>query len=116
MSLKNDQVGRLKMNDVVEAYYSAQKRFVRNFLHSENEEWGSLSSHYLIDRRHVLKLTIGSDRGTILFALELGIGPHYFSPANFWSYEKSKLFRMDFSEEAIIQNLILFDTFLESLE
>jgi hypothetical protein len=43
--------------------------------------------------------------------VSLAIGPHYFAPADFWSYENSKRFKIEASTEAIEHNLKLLDEF-----
>lgn len=44
--------------------------------------------------------------------VQLAIGPHYFSPADFWSYEASQRFTLEASMEGVIKNLRLLDEFL----
>ena len=76
-----------------------------------NEGWFSWA--FLIDRKYVIQYSIGpSDRGAgYLGGLSLAIGPHYFGPADFWSYENSERFRMGTDTFDIEQNLRLLDEF-----
>ncbi|CAE6869313.1 hypothetical protein R69658_08051 [Paraburkholderia aspalathi] len=112
MQLKNDVDGRNTLDDTVLNFYRTKPgRDARVFLHSENVEWGVLYSHFLIDRKHVIRCGIGFDRGIYLYGVELGIGPHYFGPPDFWSYENSERFKMEASTESITHSLRLLDEF-----
>lgn len=81
----------------------------------ETLDASSIAIHYLLERKHVIQYAIGLDdkgwkmsMGTIL----LGIGPHYFSPADFWSYENFRRFKMAAEPFDIQFNLKLLDEFL----
>jgi hypothetical protein len=60
----------------------------------------------------VIRYGIVRDRGAWLGGVALGIGPHYFGPADFWSYEHAQRFTLEASTEGAIKNLILLDEFL----
>jgi hypothetical protein len=112
MQLKNDRDGIIEVDRVVHEYYKKNgNRDIRHFLWSENKEWNVLYSHFLLERRHIFKLSVGSDRGSCRVGIELGIGPHYFGPADFWSYENYKRFETQASTDSIIFNLRLMDEF-----
>jgi hypothetical protein len=113
MQLKNDHQGLDLLRDTILDHFNIEKgRVAVCFLESRNEEWGRHYQHYLIDRIHVFRYSIGEDRGLITGALELAIGPHYFSPEYFWSYENARRFRMEASTEAVQLNLRLLEEFL----
>jgi hypothetical protein len=67
---------------------------------------------YLFDSKHVVEYRMANDRHTFLSILSLAIGPHYFTPADFWDYENPQRFSLDASTEAIEHNLKLLDEFL----
>lgn len=111
MQLKNDLEGRRLLDDVVQNYYlKTGSRNIKHFLWSEDR--GALASHFLLERKHVLKLSIGEDHGAYLTSVQLGIGPHYFSPSDFWSYEDSRRFKIEADTFSIEFNLQLMDEFL----
>lgn len=66
---------------------------------------------FLADRTHVIEYAVATDRGLQLSGVSLAIGPRYFGPADFWSYENSKRFALEATTEAIEQNLRLLDEF-----
>ncbi len=111
MLLRNDKEGIILLDEVVVNYYRTRERSCIGFLHSENVEWNELYSHFLIDRKHVIRLSLVKDREIFLTAIELGIGPHYFTPSDFWSYENSQRFRISANDESIVINLKLLDEF-----
>jgi hypothetical protein len=109
--LKNNEEGRSMLTACVCDFYESNgQRSAICFL--DSGENGFLSAHFLIDRKHVLRYSLGEDRGTIRGAIEVGIGPHYFRPSQFWDFENSERFSMDASTEAVEHNLILLDEFL----
>lgn len=69
---------------------------------------------YLLDSKTVIEYRIARDRCTFLSILSLAIGPHYFTPGDFWDYENSQRFSLEASTDAIEQNLRLLDEFLMS--
>jgi hypothetical protein len=50
----------------------------------------------------------------LLGGVELGIGPHYFGPSAFWSYENANRFISEISTQAVFHNLRLLDEFWEN--
>jgi hypothetical protein len=116
VQLKNDVEGMNSLRELIENFYKKNgNRVVSIFLQSRNEEWNSDSHSYLLDRKHVIRYSIGPDDkglGIYLGGVALGIGPHYFSPADFWSYKNFERFRMSTEPFDIEINLRLIDEFL----
>lgn len=116
MELKNDLDGMNALNDLIYSYYKKNgDRKVHIFLRSVDDEKKIESIHFLLESKYVAKYSVGeSDRGSgFLGALGLAIGPHYFSPSQFWSYENAQRFRMSTEPFDIEFNLQLFDEFLK---
>ncbi|CAG9176750.1 hypothetical protein [Cupriavidus pampae] len=112
MQLKNDVDSINALNDAVKGFYERNGgRSAIRFLHGYTED-GGIYTHFLVDRKHVIRYEIGKDRKIWLGALSLAIGPHYFGPADFWSYEASERFKMDATTDAVLHNLALLDEFL----
>ncbi|MGD1324829.1 hypothetical protein ACNHE5_07860 [Pandoraea pnomenusa] len=112
MQLKNDAESLDLVDQCVIDYYRSKGRYVKNFLRSRNDEWGTLYSHYLVDRKTVVRVSLGQDRGIFLTGIQIGIGPHYFSPSEFWSFEDADRFRMEASVESVLVNLSALDDFI----
>jgi hypothetical protein len=113
MQLGNDIGGLRALYDSIYAYYARfEGRFVSIFDDTSPDESGSYSVRFLLDRQHVVQYSIGQDRGVNLGALTMAIGPHYFRPADFWSYEAGTRFKIEASTDAVIHNLALLDEFL----
>ena len=113
MQLKNDLDGRVLLDSTICDFYKENgNRIARRFLHSEDKQWNCLYSHFLIDRKHVIRYGIAEDRGFWSGSIELGIGPHYFGVSAFWSYEDAERFTMESTTEGIKKNLTLLDEFL----
>jgi hypothetical protein len=111
VQLKNDLQSQILLNEVIESFFQKNgNRNDRNFLSTTDED-GTYYTHHLIDRRHVIRYSIGTDRGSWLGALEIAIGPHYFGPAAFWSYENFERFSIEATTEAVEKNLALLDEF-----
>lgn len=113
MLLNNDLEGINLLDDTIHEYYKKSGRYVAKFLKSENKESGSTYLHYIIDRKHVIRYEVGEDRGLVVGGVELGIGPHYFRAAYFWTYENSERFSIEVSTGSVIHNLSLLDEFLQ---
>lgn len=112
MQLSNDIESRNLLETTILNFYKKNGgRSIVNFLRSENKDWGFLYSHFLVNRIYVIRYGIGSDRGICVGGLELAIGPHYFGPADFWSYTDSERFTLEASTEAVERNLKLLDEF-----
>lgn len=113
MQLGND-IGSLKaLYEVIYEYYARYEgRFIEIFDDKSPDERGDYYVRFLLDRKHVVQYSIGPDRGVNLGALTLAIGPHYFRPADFWSYEASARFKIEASTDAVMHNLALLDEFL----
>jgi hypothetical protein len=102
------------VRETIIEHYSKQDRFVRIFKEGAHEDQSSYYE-FLIDRKHVARYSFGPhDKGypTMLGGLELAIGPRFFSPADFWSYEASNRFCMGATLVDIRWNLHLLDKFL----
>jgi hypothetical protein len=113
MRLRNNADGWGLLNATIQDYYKKNgDRFVSFFLQSKDEEWGWFYTHFLLERRIVVRYGLGEDRGIPLGGIQMGIGPHYFGPADFWSYENSERFRVGTAIDDIVHNLGLFDEFL----
>lgn len=113
MRLRNDEATWNKLREVISDHYDKQGRPLTFFSPDFSAE-DSVEVAFLIDRKHVAKYLIGVDRGIFTGALLLAIGPHYFRPSQFWSYEDSKRFSIDATTEAVEHNLSLLDEFLAS--
>jgi hypothetical protein len=115
VQLKSDLESRNLLDTTIQGYYRKNgNRALRNFLHTEDKSEGWFYSHFLLDRKHVIRYGHGQDRGAWVGGFELGIGPHYFSPSAFWSHEASLRFSMEASTEAVEQGLVLLDEFFAS--
>ena len=112
MLLRNDATSIDEVQGTVFSYYKKHgNRHVSNFLRSENSECDVVYAHFLVKRNHVIRIGLFIDRGMFLSSLELAMGPHYFGPSDFWSYEASERFKMEASTEAVIHNLALLDEY-----
>lgn len=114
MQLNNDENGRNTLCLTIGKYYESQNRHVRFFMPDTNPFPETLKAYFLFDRRHVARYLIGEDRRVALGALELCIDGHYFSAADFWSYENYERFSIEASAPAILKNLALLDEFLSN--
>jgi hypothetical protein len=110
--LKNDTQSENMLRSLVSDFYKKQSRSIFNYLDTSDEHDQIFRSHYLIDRKHVLRISISIDRGLWLSSFELGIGPAFFSAAEFWSYENFQRFRHGTEPDDIVFNLKLLDEFL----
>jgi hypothetical protein len=113
MQLKNDVDSVNVLDETIKSYYEKHgSRSAIRFLHSKKSDGDGFCAHFLIARKNVIRYEIATDRGVWLGALSLAIGPHYFGPADFWSYEASERFKMDASTDSVIHNLALLDEYL----
>ena len=112
MLLRNDEQGWNELNATINNYFTKQNRQVFVFSSPSPKSGNSLEFCFLIDRKYIAKYCIGIDRDTYLGVLLLAIGPHYFSAAQFWSYENSQRFTLEASTEGVERNLRLLDEFL----
>ena len=85
---------------------------MRIFSETEDKEWDAFDLHFLLDRKHVIKYGICGNRHSYTGGVGLAIGPHYFAPSDFWSYENSQRFKMAATTDAVEHNLRLLDEFL----
>lgn len=95
-------------------YYENLQREVKYFRESRNDEWGGGYLHFLIEKRNVIRYGFGFDRDVWVGGVEIGIGPEYFGPAYFWSYEKSTSFLSSVDAGSVFHNLSLLDEFWRS--
>lgn len=114
MLLKNDTDGRNELRQIILKHYQEQGRPATIFW--ESEEYGFFNVHFLINRKDVARYGIGEDRSTAIGGIQLAIGPHYFSPRDFWGCEPAQRFSIDTSDDAVKKNLRLLDEFLRSVE
>lgn len=108
--LNNDDYGQNLLRETVLNHYQKSGRIISPFLMSDEYEWHY--EHFILDREHVFRYGIGEDRKIKLGTIELGIGPHYFGPSDFWDYPNSERFSIEASTEAVERNLNLLDEFL----
>jgi len=113
VQLKNDIESKNALDQTILGFYKKTgNRIVRIFSHSDNEGEIGYWTNFLLDKKHVVRYGICSDRGFWLGAVELGIGPHYFRPSYFWSYEDADRFALEATTEGVEKNLALLDEFL----
>jgi hypothetical protein len=115
VQLKNEMNSFNSLFNTVSLSYHDNDRVILIFeqeFPNENVDSGYFI-RFLLDRKHVVEYRIAKDRGFFLSILSLAIGPHYFTPADFWDYENSQRFSLEASTEAIVHNLKLLDEFLE---
>lgn len=112
MRLNNDLDGYKHLHASICDYYKKNgDRHIAFFADKLPRDGGDLYIRFLMDRKHVLQLSIITDRGINLIGTALAIGPHYFSSADFWSYENYMGFEREASTESVIHNLRLMDEF-----
>jgi hypothetical protein len=115
VQLKNDIDGRNLLDQTIYSYYKKNgERHASLFLYSEDKDWNCIYSHFLIDRKHVIRYGIAQDRVLFVGGVSLAIGPHYFTAADFWSYENLERFTMEATTEGVEKNLALLDEFFGS--
>lgn len=117
MRLSNKREDLEQLRSIIELHYKRHGRFFSLLTLSPEEDQsnaGSYSWTLLLDRTNVIRYSIGpSDRGHgFLGGVSLAIGPYFFHPADFWSYEASERFRMGTEPHDIEFNLKLLDEFL----
>ncbi|TFY98325.1 hypothetical protein [Ramlibacter humi] len=106
----NSEQGQNLLRRYVQEYYAVRGRSCFPFAETKNEEWEWYYFHYLIDRRTVMRVFLGTDRGILLLGIELGIGPAYFAPEQFQG--SSAGFTSEPSEAGVVQNLAALDRYL----
>lgn len=114
MQLKNDMESFSILYNSITDFYSSRKRdffiFESKYPDVEDSESGYYI-RFLVDKENVLHYRIFMDRNSIICEIALAIGPHYFDPGKFWSYENSIRFTMEASVEGVIHNLKMMDEF-----
>lgn len=114
MMIKNDIDGRNLLRKTISSFYEVNGgRHLYCFRVEKKDGLDWHEEHCLLDRKHVFSYSIGSDRGIAIGGIALAIGPHYFTPANFWDHENSERFSIESSTEAVEKNLRLLDEFLD---
>jgi hypothetical protein len=118
VQLRNETKSSDLLFNTVASYY--QKEEGRKIvIFDVQNAGGDVNSGYfirfLLDRKHVVEYRIANDRNFFLSIILLAIGPHYFSPADFWDYENSRGFSLEATTEAVVHNLKLLDEFLAPL-
>jgi hypothetical protein len=111
VQLSNDEKSWNLLSETIHGYYSERGRIVSVFSAPAPSKNSPLEFCFLIDRKYVAKYTIGWDR-SYLGVIQLAIGPHYFSAADFWDYPNHERFSIEASTEAVERNLSLIDEFL----
>lgn len=114
MQLNHDVSSFTLLYEAVISYYKKNgDRHISIFADKSPEGGGGkFYIRFLLDRKHVVEYVILQDRGFSLSGLSLAIGPHYFGPADFWSYKDSERFTLEASTEGVQKNLELLDEFL----
>jgi hypothetical protein len=113
MKIENCTEGRNLLRRTISSFYEANgSRHLYCFRVDKKDELDWHEEHCLLDKKHVFIYSIGSERGIAIGGIALAIGPHYFTPANFWDYENAKRFSIESSTEAVEKNLRLLDEFL----
>lgn len=116
MQLKIDHDGLNELRKTILGFYEkCGTRSVSIFKEEVDISQGAMAIYYLLDKKHVLQYSVGLDDkgwGTTTSMIMLGIGPHYFSPAAFWSYENFRRFKITADPFDININLQLMDEFL----
>jgi filamentous hemagglutinin len=98
----------LEAGQTVSSYDRAVKTSSSGFLSSS-----STSTHTQASTATAQVNTINGQNVSVQAGNNLvSIGPRYFSPADFWSYEASQRFTLEASTEGVIRNLRLLDEFL----
>jgi hypothetical protein len=102
-------------NAVTDFYFVTSRRCLIFESKSPGAEGqGDYFVRFLLDGKHVVEYRIAEDRGTFLSIVSLAIGPHYFSPGDFWDYKNSQRFTLEASTDAVSYNLNLLDEFFDS--
>lgn len=118
MQLRIDYDGMNELRGIILDFYEKNgNRAVSIFQEEVESSLGKMAIYYLLDKKHVLQYSVGLDDkgwGTTTSMIMLGIGPHYFSPAAFWSYENFRRFKITAEPFDIRINLRLMDEFLSS--
>lgn len=113
MRINNCNEGRNLLRRTISSFYEINGgRHLYCFRVDKKGDLDWHEEHFLLNRKHVFSYSIGSDRGIAIGGIALAIGPHYFTPANFWDYENSERFSNESSIEAVEKNLRLLDEFL----
>ena len=112
MRLDCDNDGSQNLHNAVTLYYVARKH---NALIFEQDiravgEKSKIFVRFLAYRKHVVEYQISRDRSLIAMP-GLAIGPHFFTPAEFWDYENSLRFTLEPTTEGVEKNLRLMDEF-----
>lgn len=111
--IRNNAEGLASLCNEIESYYKKNgDRFVYIFDTKLPGEDADIYVRFLMDKQHVIEYSINEDRRMMLGGALLAIGPQYFSPAFFWSFEDGERFRIDTYPDDIEHNLRLMDEFL----
>jgi hypothetical protein len=99
-------------NSIIDYYYDAG-RSVLIFEKTEpfSEQELNYFVRFLVDKKHVMEYRICTDRGISIAIPSLAIGPHFFSPGEFWDYENSQRFTLEPTVDGLKKNLKLMDEF-----
>ncbi|WP_157900234.1 hypothetical protein [Rhodoferax koreensis] len=117
MLLKNDEKSFELLFNTIGDYYEKngnRTAYIFENLKPGNNIEAGYFVRFLLEKKHILEYRIVQDRGFFIAIPSFAIGPHYFSPGEFWDYKNSQRFTLEASTEGIEQNLKLLDEFLES--
>ncbi len=119
MQLNNSLESETALRFCILDYYEGMGRAITDYK-SDTGSPGFIRSYFLVDRRHVIRYSIGNDPNPQgdrwVGGVEIGIGPDFFHPMQFWSYEQGERFSMEASTEAVAKNLRLLDEFWQSAD
>src|SRR5690606_31385440 len=112
---ENNEDGKNQLRLLVHDHYKLIEGVVYRQFREEIDSDGWFHLEFLLNRNHVARYSIGPDDkgyGTFTGGVSIAIGPYYFGPHSFWSYENGERFSMNTTPEAIEANLKLLDEFL----
>lgn len=113
MQLNNDLSSFEALFEAIRKYYKVSgDRAIKFISYTPPNSFETFEVEFLLDRKHICKYLVTQDRWGNVAGVELAIGPYYFGPADFWSYENSERFTMEASTEGVEKNLRLLDEFL----
>ena len=112
MRLESEIIDAHQLDGAIGKYYREKSRFVEIFdVHLSENDANMFFVKFLLDRKHVIQYIISKDRGVWGASILLAIGPAYFRPAQFWSYDAMKMFSMETTVTALRKNLDAMDVF-----
>ncbi len=108
-SNNNSENSSILYNAVIDFYRDANRSVLIFEEESCNE---GFLVRFLVDKKYVFEYKICIDREVKIAIPSLAIGPHFFSPGEFWDYENSQRFTLEPTIEGLQKNLKLMDEFI----